>query len=212
MFYNPARFEFTKLLEDNWQKIREELDRLDDARFVSWYQKYDYNNDWSTFSFFSSFRQEKRQKAENNCSLCPETAKILEQIPGLTTAAFSRMLPGTHIKPHRGYNGEVLRCHLGLIIPENCGIMVRGQTRTWQEGKCIVFDDTYVHEAWNFGKSRRVVLLIDVKKDLPKEVLDKYAEPRRLKEIFARQTQVARFVYDRIFYNLYKFFLKNQNW
>jgi aspartyl/asparaginyl beta-hydroxylase (cupin superfamily) len=32
---------------------------------------------------------------------------------------------------------------------------------TWQEGKCIVFDDTFRHESWNKSNTLRVVLMLD---------------------------------------------------
>jgi aspartyl/asparaginyl beta-hydroxylase (cupin superfamily) len=54
-----------------------------------------------------------------------------------------------------------LRCHLGIEIPGNCGVRVRGEARTWEAGRCIVFDDSFEHEAWNHSAQRRVVLIID---------------------------------------------------
>ena len=35
------------------------------------------------------------------------------------------------------------------------------ETRYWEEGKCIIFDDSYEHEAWNKSDETRVVLIID---------------------------------------------------
>ena len=52
---------------------------------------------------------------------------------GVTTAGFSRLAPGTHIKPHVGYTSEVLRCHLGLIVPPDCALRVGSETRRWEE-------------------------------------------------------------------------------
>lgn len=83
-------------------------------------------------------------------------------MPGLTTAGFSRLAPGTHIQPHVGYTSAVLRCHLGLVVPdEGCALRVGEDTRTWAEGRCVVFDDTVEHEAWNRSGSDRIVLLVD---------------------------------------------------
>jgi beta-hydroxylase len=81
----------------------------------------------------------------------------------LSTAGFSSLAPGTHIAPHTGYPDGLLRCHLGLIVPKGCGIRVGTETRYWEEGKCLIFDDTLEHEAWNKGSSTRVVLLVDFK-------------------------------------------------
>lgn len=38
------------------------------------------------------------------------------------------------------------------------------ETRTWQPGKCLVFDDTVEHCAWNDSEIERVVLLLDMLK------------------------------------------------
>ena len=56
-----------------------------------------------------------------------------------------------------------LICHLPIIVPENCGALrVGNQTRTWQEGKALIFDDSVEHEAWNNSNEERVVLLFDI--------------------------------------------------
>ena len=104
------------------------------------------------------------KKLVNNCQLCPETTKLVEQIPGMTTAGFSSLAPDTHILPHTGYSKTVLRCHLGLIVPQGCTLRVGDEKRQWQEGKCLIFDDTVNHEAWNPTEQTRVILLIDFKK------------------------------------------------
>jgi beta-hydroxylase len=224
MFFNTAHFEFTKLFEHNWLTIRGELERLQADQFTPWPLKQLYNKDWRTFALFGGIELGKkevdtRNKAtrtiqaaaiakleevytpellEKNRALCPETTKILEAIPGMVTAGFSRLTPGTHIKPHRGYSSDVLRYHLGLIVPEGCGIMVRGQTRKWVEGKSLIFEDTNLHEAWNFGNSQRIVLIVDFNKNTVKGDLNQYIEPMTWKEVVAAGTQYARFTYDNL--------------
>ncbi len=37
----------------------------------------------------------------------------------------------------------------------------------WEEGRCVLFDDTYRHEVWNDTNGVRVVLLIDVPRPFP---------------------------------------------
>ena len=72
------------------------------------------------------------------------------------------MDPHSAIRTHEGYPGEVLRCHLGLIVPPgDCAIRVGSEQRRWEEGKCLVFNDRVEHEAWNRTSGARVVLLID---------------------------------------------------
>jgi ornithine lipid ester-linked acyl 2-hydroxylase len=159
MFVNAVDYPFTADLESNWLTIREELKRLPSKDFVAWPEKFLYESGWNVFGLYAFAK-----KMEQNCALCPETTRIVERIPGLVTAGFSWMEPGTHIKPHVGYTNAVLRCHLGLIVPEECSLRVGSESRSWHEGKTFVFDDTTEHEAWNRSSSVRVVLLLDFKR------------------------------------------------
>jgi hypothetical protein len=70
----------------------------------------------------------------------------------------------THIKTHGGYTPEVLRCHLGVIVPEPeaCVMRVGDEERHWAERGWLVFDDYRWHEVWHRGTRSRTVLLIDV--------------------------------------------------
>jgi len=101
---------------------------------------------------------------------CPATGKLLDSIPGLALAFFSVLAPGMHIKRHRGSYKGVLRCHLGLIVPEprtSVRMQVADKMIYWEEGKCVIFDDTHKHEVWNDTNGIRVVLLFDVFRPLP---------------------------------------------
>jgi aspartyl/asparaginyl beta-hydroxylase (cupin superfamily) len=152
------------VLERNWRTVREELDALDLENFRAWPERQIYTNDgWKVFGFFAFGRQ-----LEENCRRCPETTRLLQALPGMVTAGFSRLAAGTRILPHRGYegySGYYLRAHLGVVVPESadCGLTVGGETRRWQEGKCLLFDDSSEHSAWNHGPGDRVVLLVDLR-------------------------------------------------
>jgi aspartate beta-hydroxylase len=41
-------------------------------------------------------------------------------------------------------------------------VRVGGEDHAWQQGRCITFDDTFLHEAWNHSERTRVVVLLDV--------------------------------------------------
>ena len=99
---------------------------------------------------------------------CPATAAALEHVP-LTRipghapeVLFSVLAPQTHIKPHHGVTNTRVVTHLPLIIPAgDCQLVVGGEAHAWQEGRCVTFDDTFLHEAWNRTDERRVVLILD---------------------------------------------------
>ena len=109
--------------------------------------------------------------SERGRSCCPITASLLDRVPAAKNLAdcmgscgnaiFARLAPGTHLKPHCGPTNARLTCHFGIDIPSGCGIRVGTETRCWEEGKCLVFDDSWEHEVWNNGDRDRVVLLVN---------------------------------------------------
>lgn len=107
-------------------------------------------------------------RRDDNCSRCPQTARALDALPLSRVrdhgpeALYSVFTPGTHLLPHRGITNTRLVAHLPLMVPENCAINVGGEMHAWQEGRVVVFDDTFEHEAWNRSKKTRVVMIFDV--------------------------------------------------
>ena len=164
--FDTQSFPWVHEVERDWREVRAELDEvlkypagIPNFQDVSIEQKSITNDDrWKTFFFYGY-----GLRNDMNCELCPATSRVLARIPGMKTAFFSILFPRKRIPKHRGpYNG-VLRYHLGLKVPEpdRCGIVVGGEKAGWQEGKSLVFDDSYQHEAWNDGDDLRVVLFVD---------------------------------------------------
>jgi aspartyl/asparaginyl beta-hydroxylase (cupin superfamily) len=53
--------------------------------------------------------------------------------------------------------------YLGIDVPQDCYISVGGIQKTWEEGKCLIFDDTYMHEVENKNPNTfRTILLLDI--------------------------------------------------
>lgn len=159
MFYKNSLFPFTAELEENWQAIREEYQTIDPKNLLKAPWEALYNKTWEVYALYALGRPFK-----THCKQLPTTTDLIKDIPGLYNAGFSAIGPGTHISPHVGYTTDVLRCHLGLIVPGNCAIRVGNDTYEWKEGECVVFDDMYEHEAWNKSDTLRVVLILDILK------------------------------------------------
>ena len=127
---------------------------------------------WKTFFLYGfGFR------SDTNCALCPETARLVESVPGMKTAMFSILAPHKHIPDHCGPYKGIVRYHLALKVPEpreQCRIRVGDEIVTWEEGRSLIFDDTYEHEVWNDTDDERVVLFLDVVRPLrfPMNVLN----------------------------------------
>ncbi len=163
MFFNSADFEFTQYLEKNWETIRAEVDELSASDYLAWPEKFLYDNrGWDVFALHTG-----GQRITKHCAMCPMTTAIVEQVPGLVTSGLSSIAPNTHIKPHQGPSDAVLRCHLGLIVPPDTGLRVGEETRPWEEGKSVIFDDTYEHETWNRSNKTRIILWLEFLKKVP---------------------------------------------
>lgn len=106
---------------------------------------------------------------EENIRRCPKTAALVAKVPGLNSALFSVLAPGTHIPIHTGVTKAFLTCHLGLIVPRdagNCRMWVAGDPVEWAPGRAFVFDDCYPHEVRNETDETRVVLLVQFRRPM----------------------------------------------
>ena len=137
MFIDPQRFEFVAALEARWREIRDECQALAEDAFDPWVQREMYGEGWSVYGLIAFGRP-----IEAALATCPRTAAAIAQVPNLTTAGFSRLTAGAHIKPHVGWVTTVYRGHLGLIVPTDCALRVGDETRAWREGGTLIFDDT----------------------------------------------------------------------
>jgi beta-hydroxylase len=168
-FLRDEDFPWVAPLNASWREIKAELEGVltyrddlpafheinGDATNIS-------HDDWKSY-FLHGFGR----RSDANCRRCPRTAELIERVPGMKTAFFSILGPGVRLPPHRGPWKGFIRYHLGLIVPgppEKLGIMVGEETAHWEEGKSLVFDDTYVHSVWNDTDKTRVVLFLDVER------------------------------------------------
>jgi aspartate beta-hydroxylase len=118
---------------------------------------------WTGYYFY---RHGARREA--NCGRCPRTTAAIDALPLSVVPGhgpevlFSVFTPGTHLLPHQGVTNTRVVGHLPLIVPGDCALNVGGELHAWQEGRVVVFDDTYEHEAWNRSRETRVVLIFDL--------------------------------------------------
>lgn len=209
-FFDNQQIDWVTDLEANWMRIRQELDEvlkyrdaLPNIQDIS-AQQYliTQDNRWKAFFLYAY-----GIKASKNCEICPETTRIIENIPGMKTAFFSFLLPHKHLPEHRGPYKGVVRCHLGLIIPkpkEDCKIRVGNDVRYWDEGKSLIFDDSFQHEAWNNTDSMRVVLILDFVRPLrfPFSVINHFIIKLIAWSPFVQDAKVNQKKWDKILENL----------
>lgn len=130
---------------------------------------------WNGFFFYHPLKG----KFTDNHLRCPITSAVLESLPGLCRddlVLFSALVPGGVIPPHHGPINGRLRVQLALTGTEGCCLRVGTQIRQWQEGKVLVFDDSFEHQVCHNGPDTRVVLMMNIlQPDLP-ETEKRYVE------------------------------------
>src|SRR6202451_1972672 len=108
-FFPLERFTWIERIEANWTVIREELeavledrDALPNFQDISKDQIEITDDDrWKTY-FLYGYGFEAKLGVE----MCPRTAALMREIPGLKTAMISLLSPRKHIVDHRRpYNG-----------------------------------------------------------------------------------------------------------
>lgn len=106
-------------------------------------------------------------RRDDSHAACPVTSALLEASPlahirdHAPEVCFSMLTLGTHILPHHGDTNTRVVMHLPLLVPSDCALVVGGEPHVWRPGEIVVFDDTFEHEAWNYGADTRVVLIVD---------------------------------------------------
>jgi aspartyl/asparaginyl beta-hydroxylase (cupin superfamily) len=121
-------------------------------------KQLDPNNQWKMIPI-----QIVKKSIANNC---PYTSSLVSKHRDkLCSVYFSILQPHTHLPPHRGPNNSVLRFHLPLIIPNGeLGLEWNQNVERWD--KPFIFDDTQLHQAWNYTDETRVILLIEILKPM----------------------------------------------
>ena len=157
------RMELLEVLGDRGQ-LAPYIDMPEDAPAAPIWRKLNRSASWSSYHFHRD-----GERVGEHCRRCPATAAALDALPLMRIpqhspeALFSVLEPHTRIPPHTGVINGRLTVHLPLLVPPMCGgLRVGEETRFWEEGKCLVFDDSMVHEAWNDSDHTRAVLIFDI--------------------------------------------------
>ena len=179
-WFEREQFDWIERVESETPVIVDELNQLlaRQAEFKPYCSESDSANavsaagtDFSSLAGSMSWNAlhlyQNSTRSDANCGQCPKTVELMDSLPmprirhHSPEVFFSCLQPGGHIIPHHGLMNVRLTVHLGLVIPENCGIRAGREVHHWQPGRVLLFDDSYEHEAWNKSDSDRVVLIFE---------------------------------------------------
>ena len=162
-------------IQNNWETIREEVLGLYRQHYFEQTKKpesqasYDigfrtfFKYGWSKFYLtWYGYTHGSAQK------LCPNTVRILEQIPSVNGAMFAILPVGGQLTRHLDPIACSLRYHLGLDTPnsDDCFINIDEVSYSWRNGQAMLFDETYPHYARNDSDQCRLILMCDVERPM----------------------------------------------
>lgn len=120
------------------------------------------NQDWARIKLIHSQGRSELCNLpylQRSCDLLSERPEIGPRCGTyLSGASIARLLPGAQLKPHLGTYPR-LTLQLGLRAPSGATLTVAGEEVAWQEGKVVIFDDTYMHKVQHRGDLARYVLV-----------------------------------------------------
>jgi hypothetical protein len=163
MLLDASRFSFTDAMERAYPVFRRELEDLRPEEFIRWPAEDAYTGDWLVFPFVVHCAPPGFScDVDGNRARCPESARILLGTPRVRGAAFSRLTPGSSIRPHPDLEvPRVVRAHLGLRVPDGAELIVGGHSHGWEEGRLLLFNGQILHSTRNNGTVPRDILIVD---------------------------------------------------
>lgn len=179
-YFSTEQFPDLKILQENWETIRDEAISLNNAAQIK------ASADLDDLGFNSFFRTGWKRfylkwygaNLKSAQQLCPKTLALINQLPSVKGAMFTMLPPGARLQRHRDPYAGSLRYHLGLVTPnsDDCYISVDGEKYSWRDGEAVMFDETYLHYAENKTDTNRIILFLDIKRPVSFFLVDWFNE------------------------------------
>lgn len=156
-----------RALEAHHAEIKQELTRAWEARAAAFgsYEHYlVQKDDWKALYLYrhGAMVRASAPLAPTAFGIVEREAVATKKLCPLLESHFSTLLPGTKIPKHCDLWNFSINLHFAVDVPPGCAIEVAGEERGWTEGKCLLFDYSFEHQAWNLGDRPRTCLLMDL--------------------------------------------------
>jgi aspartate beta-hydroxylase len=116
---------------------------------------------WKKFMFYDGGAS---VRLDDNCSACPATSQLIDRIVGgyadFVTAGVLVQEGRMTLKPHVDNFNLYVSLFMPLVVPGPCGVAAAGERRMLEAGKCVAFDNSFLHYSWNDSDRPRTVLAL----------------------------------------------------
>lgn len=188
IFYSSNDYPQAKLLEENWQLIKNEIppfqiekikikrnkDVWDNQKMLEftkilekdpqWFKSWDNTNVW--YSYPLMYHNKVVGKV---AEICPETIKLLNSFQNVRIAGFSLLTPLGELEKHKddtGPNFRSMALNMNLT-GDNCALLIKPNNSNkflkhlHKKGKAVIFNAEQLHYAVNYDDKIRIILYVD---------------------------------------------------
>lgn len=156
-WFDPRRFDFAARMEALFPEIEPELRALEQGDFGEY-----GGAGLAGWREFVLCHNDKKNPAA--CARCPRTASLIRAVRQhhgyVNQLTFLTLEPGTTLRDHVDPHNYLVSVHLPILAPERSGLRVAAESRAYEPGRCLAFDNSFLHRAWNHGTTRRVILTV----------------------------------------------------
>ena len=116
---------------------------------------------WTKFMFYDGGASER---LDDNCRACPDTSALIDRITGayddFVSAGVLIQQGRMTLKPHVDNFNLYVTLFLPLVVPGPCGVAAAEERRPLEAGRCVAFDNSFLHYSWNDSDQPRTVLAL----------------------------------------------------
>jgi hypothetical protein len=165
----PALVAAKRALEDATARIRAEYDAFPRADHNANVEELTLNNSrWDSVQVFVSGTCLRPRAFGGTCAVLAALGARLDEMhpspsPMLWSARFNRFEPYIKVMPHKSSQNQRLKLHLGIHVPPGVHLDIANTTGHWEEGRCLVLDDSFRHSIDGQNAAARVVLEVEIR-------------------------------------------------
>ena len=154
-WWDPNELELVAELERESSSVVAEYLELSRDLFLRHETHIPYVGGWEVYRL-----SERGRLIAENAASCPRTAAIVERFCKDGSAYFARLGPGARTAPWSSTANTLLRCQLSLVASAEGIVTVDGIQERMRYRRCVVFDESFVHNESNLGTGECAALVV----------------------------------------------------
>jgi aspartate beta-hydroxylase len=164
-FFDTNVFEEAQELEEAFDLIRRESNQLL-IRSVSpkQYESRGGPPNWPNWKKLVFYEHGPSGRVQQAFEQFPETGRLVDRLvpryEDFLSIGFLIQDGNVKLSPHIDWFNLYVSLWLPIVVPDDCGIQVASERRELVVGKCIAFDNSFLHSSWNESDQPRIVFAI----------------------------------------------------